>query len=71
MGMKESEISKINPMIYLGRTGHLRASHQAIDVFLLKPHWPMHSHTSEKSVTSGDIVRLEMGEWYDTSGRVV
>ena len=63
MGMEKEQIPKINPMIYLGPTGHLRASHRGLDDALSKPHWPVHSHSKEESVTPGNIIQLDIGIW--------
>jgi uncharacterized protein len=38
MGMAKDQIPVVNPMIYLGPTGNLRASHRALDKELTKPH---------------------------------
>lgn len=63
MGMEQNKIPNINPMIYLGPTGHLRASHRGLDESLSKPHWPVHDHKKEYRIPPGDIIRLEVGIW--------
>jgi hypothetical protein len=63
MGMEEKDIPVINPMIYLGPTGHLRASHRELDTALSKPHWPVHAHTKEEHVPAGEVVKLDIGIW--------
>lgn len=63
MGMEESEIPKVNPMVYLGPTGQLRASHRALDARLSTPHWPVHAHDEEEFITPGQIIQLEIGMW--------
>ena len=63
MGMAQDQIPKVNPMIYLGPSGHLRASHRALDETLSKPHWPVHAHNREAPVPAGTVVKLEIGIW--------
>jgi uncharacterized protein len=63
MGMAQDQIPKVNPMIYLGPAGHLRASHRALDKTLSKPHWPIHAHDREEPVPAGTVVKLEIGIW--------
>jgi uncharacterized protein len=63
MGMSEHEIPVINPLIYLGPTGHLRASHRALDPLLSKPHWPIHAHTAEEKIPPGQVTKLDIGVW--------
>jgi uncharacterized protein len=63
MGMSEHEIPVINPLIYLGPTGHLRASHRALDPVLSKPHWPVHAHTAEEKIPPGQVTKLDIGVW--------
>jgi uncharacterized protein len=63
MGMEEKDVPLINPLVYLGPTGHLRASHRALDSELSKPHWPVHTHAKEEKIPPGEIVRLDIGVW--------
>ena len=63
MGMEEENIPKVNPMIYLGPTGQLRASHRALDKALSTAHWPVHAHDKEEFLTLGEVVKLEIGMW--------
>lgn len=63
MGMEEEKIPKVNPMIYLGPTGQLRASHRALDAQLSTVHWPVHAHDKEEFITPGEIIKLEIGMW--------
>ena len=57
------EVEPINPLIYLGPTGALRASYRAIDESLSNEYWPEHYYTRSEKLTSGAIVRLEIGLW--------
>ncbi|GKZ85789.1 hypothetical protein AnigIFM56816_011760 [Aspergillus niger] len=64
LGLKsEEEVDSINTLKYLGPTGVLRASHQALDNRLSKPHWPAHDHSQISPVPPGSIVKLEIGLW--------
>lgn len=63
MGMKKDEVPVINPMIYLGPTGQLRASHRAVDDAFTKAHWRVHSHKKRELIPVGNVVRLEIGLW--------
>jgi uncharacterized protein len=63
LGMEKDQIPKTNPMIYLGPTGHLRASHRAFDAMLSKVHWPVHDHSFEEKIPPGERVMLEMENW--------
>ncbi|KAH6673420.1 Alpha/Beta hydrolase protein [Halenospora varia] len=60
-----SEVAVVNPNIYLGPTGILRASRRAIDDSRSKPYWAVHAHTkeSEQLVKPGEVVRMEIGCW--------
>ena len=59
----EDEVELINPLVCLGPTGILRASHRAMDPKLSKPHWPAHDHTRQEKIPPGEVVRLEIGMW--------
>lgn len=63
MGMAKDQIPVVNPMIYLGPTGNLRASHRALDKELSRPHWLVHDHRAEERITPGEVVKLEIGLW--------
>jgi len=63
MGMEKDKIPVVNPMIYLGPTGNLRASHRALDKELTKPHWPVHDHRVEERIKPGEVIKLEIGLW--------
>lgn len=63
LGLREEEVEAINPLKYLGPPGILRASHRDIDRERSKPHWPFYPHTTKKLVSSGEVVRLEIGIW--------
>lgn len=56
-------VDPINPLIYLGPSGCLRASHHALDTELSKPWWPEPDCTKSSKVPRGEIVRLEIGLW--------
>lgn len=59
----DEQVEKINPLVYVGASGILRASHLTIDPKLSKPHWPAHDHTREEKIAPGDVVKMEIGIW--------
>ncbi|KAK1982483.1 Alpha/Beta hydrolase protein [Colletotrichum cereale] len=64
LGVKEaSDVPLTNPLVYLGPTGILRASHRKIDVERSKPHWPLHTHDIKNPLGSGQVVKLDIGIW--------
>jgi predicted acyl esterase len=66
MGVSSAaEVEPVNPNIYLGPNGILRASRRAIDQKRSKSHWAVHSHTqeTEQKVKPGEVVRMEIGLW--------
>ncbi|UPK91487.1 hypothetical protein LCI18_002422 [Fusarium solani-melongenae] len=63
LGLAPQDIEPVNPVIYLGPTGVLRASHRKKDKKLSKPYHPISSHTDLEPVPPGTIVKLEIGLW--------
>lgn len=61
MGMTEVEL--INPLVYLGPTGCLRASYRAVDESLSNKYWPEHSYSRCEKLQHGEVVKLEIGLW--------
>ena len=58
-----TEVEPINPMIYLGPTGALRASYRALDHELSTEHWPEHTFSRSEELQAGQVVKLEIGLW--------
>lgn len=56
-------VEPVNPMIYLGPTGALRASYRAIDDELSTEYWPEHKYTRCNKLGKGEIVRLDIRLW--------
>lgn len=56
-------VDLINPVVYLGPTGCLRASHRAVDKKLSNEWWPEHDYSSKQPITPGEIVELDIGLW--------
>lgn len=56
-------VELINPVVYLGPTGCLRASHRALDQKLSNEWWPEHDYSSRQPITPGEIVELDIGLW--------
>ncbi|KAH0592484.1 hypothetical protein MHUMG1_09755 [Metarhizium humberi] len=63
LGMTEEEVPLVNPLVYVGPSGILRASHRKIDVARSTPHWPFHPHDEKELPKTGQIVKLEIGIW--------
>ena len=62
-GLQEHQVPLLNPYVYLGPHGQIRASHRAIDPALSKPHYIQHSHEFEEKVTPGSVVCIETSLW--------
>lgn len=62
-GLGEDQVPLLNPYVYLGPHGQIRASHRAIDSSLSKPHYLQHKHESEEKITPGSVVRIETSIW--------
>ncbi|RAK95961.1 CocE/NonD family hydrolase [Aspergillus ibericus CBS 121593] len=58
-----AHVEKVNPLIYLGPSGVLRASYCDIDSKLSKPHWPEHYYGHRTPVPRGKIVKMDIGIW--------
>ncbi|KAL2838515.1 alpha/beta-hydrolase [Aspergillus pseudodeflectus] len=56
-------VELINPLVYLGPTGCLRASHRALDQSLSSQWWPEHDFSSKQPVAPGEVVELDIGLW--------
>ncbi|KAE8422997.1 alpha/beta-hydrolase [Aspergillus pseudocaelatus] len=57
------DVEKVNPLIYLGPSGVLRASYRGIDWKLSKPYWPEHCYDHRTPVPRGKIVKMDIGIW--------
>lgn len=57
------EVEPINPLIYLGPTGALRASYREIDKSLSNDYWPEHTYAKSEKLAAGEVVKLEIGLW--------
>ncbi|KAE8380085.1 alpha/beta-hydrolase [Aspergillus bertholletiae] len=56
-------VELINPLVHLGPTGCLRASHRALDEGLSNEWWPEHDYSSRQPISAGEIVELDIGLW--------
>ncbi|KAH6950130.1 Alpha/Beta hydrolase protein [Fusarium avenaceum] len=63
LGMEADEVPLVNPLVYTGPSGILRASHRKVDVAKSKPYWPFHPHDERELLEPGQIVKLEIGLW--------
>lgn len=63
MGIPKEKVPLINPVIYLGPHGQIRASHRNIDSQISKAHYISHSHTEEERVPPGQVVKIETSIW--------
>jgi predicted acyl esterase len=61
MGM--NEVEPINPMIYLGPTGALRASYRELDDGLSDIFWPEHTYSRGEKLRKGEVIKLDIGLW--------
>ncbi|KAK5175884.1 uncharacterized protein LTR77_001024 [Saxophila tyrrhenica] len=61
VGMTKVEL--VNPMVYLGPIGALRASYRQIDQNLSTERWPEHNFSQREMLERGQIVQLEIGLW--------
>jgi len=62
-GQADEEVERSNPLVYLGPTGVLRASHRAIDREASTPTFPEHDYVHEDKVPPGTVVELQIGLW--------
>lgn len=62
-GIEEADVERINPLVYLGPSGYLRASHRFIDRDASIQSFPEHDYTEQHKVDPGTIVRLDIGFW--------
>ncbi len=62
-GVPVEELPLINPTVYLGPHGQIRASHRAVDHDLSKPHYIQHRHDLEERITPGTSVKIETSIW--------
>lgn len=58
-----TEVEPINPLIYLGPSGCLRASYRAVNEELSSTYWPEHHYSQSEKLEQGEIVKLEIGLW--------
>ncbi|KAK2051139.1 alpha/beta-hydrolase [Colletotrichum caudatum] len=56
-------VPNINPLKYLGPSGHLRASRRKVAPELSQRYWQTLSHDTNKPVRAGEIVELEVWIW--------
>ncbi|KAE8347389.1 hypothetical protein BDV24DRAFT_157681 [Aspergillus arachidicola] len=56
-------VDLINPLVYLGPTGCLRASHRALDLGLSNKWWPEHNYSQKQPIVPGNVVELDIGLW--------
>ncbi|KAL4811369.1 Alpha/Beta hydrolase protein [Aspergillus unguis] len=56
-------VELLNPLVYLGPTGCLRASHRALDPDLSSEWWPEHDYSTKQPITPGDVIELDIGLW--------
>ncbi|KAE8406400.1 alpha/beta-hydrolase [Aspergillus pseudonomiae] len=56
-------VDLINPLVYLGPTGCLRASHRALDPKLSNDWWPEHDYSTKQPIRPGEVVKLDIGLW--------
>ena len=56
-------VELVNPVVYLGPTGCLRASHRALNDEMSSDWWPEHDYSSKKPISPGQIVELDIGLW--------
>jgi predicted acyl esterase len=62
-GLADEEVERSNPLVYLGPTGVLRASHRKIDAAASTPTFPEHDYAHENKVPPGTVVELQIGLW--------
>jgi hypothetical protein len=62
-GIKDEDVERMNPLMYLGPSGYLRASHRAIDLEASTTNFPEHDYTQREKITPGTIVKLDIGLW--------
>lgn len=60
-GMSTPEL--VNPLVYLGPTGCLRASFRTLDESQSNTYWPEHDFRENQKLHPGEIVKLEIGLW--------
>ncbi|WZH48345.1 Alpha/Beta hydrolase protein [Fusarium acuminatum] len=63
LGMEADEVPLVNPLVYIGPSGILRASHRKVDAAKSKPYWPFHPHDERELLEPGQIVKLDIGLW--------
>lgn len=63
MGIPREKVPLINPVVYLGPHGQIRASHRAIDTSISKPHYISHSHLTEEPIPKRNVVKVETSIW--------
>ncbi|KAH0594681.1 hypothetical protein MHUMG1_07515 [Metarhizium humberi] len=56
-------VDLINPLVYLGPTGCLRASHRALDKKLSSQWWPEHNYSAKQPLRPGEVIELDIGLW--------
>lgn len=56
-------VDLINPLVYLGPTGCLRASHRALDKKLSSQWWPEHNYSAKQPLRPGEVIKLDIGLW--------
>ena len=56
-----TKLALVNPLIYLGPTGALRASCRAIDETLSTKYWPEHDYSRSEKLKTGEVVKPDIG----------
>lgn len=62
-GLADEEVERSNPLVYLGPTGVLRASHRRIDPETSTAQFPEHDYVHTDKIPPGTIVELQIGLW--------
>ena len=56
-------VEPLNPLVYLGPMGCLRASYRTLDEHLSNEFWPEHDFQKVEKVKHGEVVKLDVGLW--------
>lgn len=59
----DDDVEPLNPVVYLGPTGCLRASFRTLDETLSNEFWAEHDFTTRQKLHPGEIAKLEIGLW--------
>jgi predicted acyl esterase len=58
-----TEVEPLNPLIYLGPIGSLRASYRTLESSLSNTFWPEHDFIQQEKLKPGEVVKMEIGLW--------